>query len=187
MPNIMYCCHRFAALVLCALLVFLPAVAAGQETKQHQAGQGDQGISAVSDGKAAPNKKEDAAPATTPEARIALLNDLLAQKKNLQDNIAALKKSIASSPPYAETAELAAQLNNLNQQLNDTDNDFERIATGVNPIALQPAEQKKEAFDWKTELTALVEPIIRELRTLTAATKQKADLRAAIMRLEKQI
>lgn len=187
MPNIMHCCHRLAALVLCALLVLLPVVAAGQEAKQHQAGHGDQGINAASDGKAAPNKKEDAAPATTPEARIALLNNLLAQKKNLQDNIAALKKSIASSPPYAETAELTAQLNNLNQQLNDTDNDFERIATGVNPIALQPAEQKKEAFDWKTELTALVEPIIRELRTLTAATKQKADLRAAIMRLEKQI
>ena len=65
----------------------------------------------------------------------------------MQDNIAALKKSIANSPPYAETAELAAQLNNLNQQFNDIDNDFERIATGVNLIALQSAEQKKEAFD----------------------------------------
>ena len=126
------------------------------------------------------------ATSTSPEDKLTMLGALLEQGKNLRQDAAKVQQAIEQSPPSVDTTELAAQLNALNQQLNESSRDFERIATGVE-LSTFAAPAKEEKFNWRDELSSLFDPMIKEMRSLTETTKKRADLKEEIATLSKQI
>lgn len=119
----------------------------------------------------------------TPEEKLAMLAELIRQKENIGAEIAELQKAIKKSP--ADSVVHTEQLAALNKQLAEANRDFERVAAGTELAALSP--EAKKAFDWKAEVAALVDPLLKELRALTAAARQKTELRETIENLGKQV
>ncbi len=119
--------------------------------------------------------------AKTSEEKLAMLSDLVRQERDQARELAALNKAAKGKPTETQKDQIAA----LNKQHAETARDFERIATGVELSMFAP-ESAKKPFDWKAELGALVDPLLKELRTLTAAARQKAELRETLDVLGKQ-
>lgn len=106
---------------------------------------------------------------------IKMLHSIIELKTNINQRITERKKNLTSSTSETEKKFLTAELAKLDKQLNDAMNDFERIATGID-IGLF-IEKKKESFDWKEELTSLVEPGIKEIKRLTVKVRYKTKLK----------
>lgn len=130
--------------------------------------------------------KGTALPGKTPEEKLDMLSALLKQGKNLRQDVSMVQDAMERNPEAADKTEFVDRINALNQQLNESSRDFERIATGVELSTFEPQSQKKP-FNWKDEFSALLDPMIKEMRDLTAPTKQKADLRDQIETLSKQV
>lgn len=130
------------------------------------------------------NKISPPAPGKSPEEKLAMLSTLLKQGSNLRKDAAQVQQSMERNPESADSTALVAELNALNQQLNESSHDFERIATGVELSIFAP--KKEVPFNWKDEFSALIDPMIKEMRALTANTKKRADLREEITTLAKQ-
>ncbi|MCA1787195.1 MAG: hypothetical protein LC657_14575, partial [Desulfobacteraceae bacterium] len=104
-----------------------------------------------------------------------MLGSIVELKQNVKQRIADKQKAIAASTSETEKNNLAAELDRLDKTLASANQDFERIATGVD-ISLF-AEKKPDQFDWKDELVSLVKPGITELKRLTQKARQKTDLK----------
>ncbi|WP_136797516.1 MULTISPECIES: hypothetical protein [Desulfosediminicola] len=111
-----------------------------------------------------------------------MLASLLDLQKNLNEQIQLSKKKLQESTSEAEKKSLEAEIAQLDKQLSETANDFERIATGVE---LELFIQKKpQSFSWKDELASLVEPAIKEMKRFTVKARQKSNLKEKISELE---
>ena len=111
-----------------------------------------------------------------------MLASLLDLQKNLNEQIQLSKKKLKESTSEAEKKSLEAEIAQLDKQLSETTNDFERIATGVE---LELFIQKKpQSFSWKDELASLVEPAIKEMKRFTVKARQKSNLKEKISELE---
>ncbi len=153
--------------------------ASGKDTKQNAPANGG----TIPDFTSTLTEKAESAHRTTEET-LAMLNTLLQQGKTLRQDLAQVEQSLKGKADSADNASLDAQLKGLNQQLGETNRDFERIATGVELSIFQPAQAQR--FDWKEELTSLLDPMVKEMRTLTAAAKQRSDTKDRIVVLQKQ-
>ena len=114
-----------------------------------------------------------------------MLTSLVELQKDIKLQIAATSKKLKNSVSEAEKQTLQEELTKLDRQLSETVADFERIATGVAPEVF--SDQHKITFNWKDELTTLLEPSIKELKQLTARARQKSDLRETISDYSKQL
>jgi small-conductance mechanosensitive channel len=110
-----------------------------------------------------------------------MLSSLLELQRNLKEQITLSQKKLDSSQSEAEKAALQEEIAQLDRQLSESINDFERIATGIEPSLF--AEKKPETFSWKDELSSLVEPAIKELKRFTISTRQKSNLKDKIVEL----
>lgn len=120
----------------------------------------------------------------TPEETLAMLKTLQQQGVSLRQDVVQVEQALKRDANAADNTALDAQLKGLNQQLRETNSDFERIATGVELSIFQPAQT--ERFDWKQELSSLIDPMLKEMRTLTAAAKQRSDAKDKILILQRQ-
>ncbi len=111
-----------------------------------------------------------------------MLKSLLELRKNLKQQIKISKTKQKKSSSDAEKSTLKEEITHLDQQLSETSNDFERIATGVESAIF--VEKKPETFSWKEEVASLVEPAIKELKRFTIRARQKSDLKDKIQELE---
>lgn len=111
-----------------------------------------------------------------------MLTSLLDLQKNLKEQIQLSQKKLKASKSEAEKAALEEEITQLDKQLSETTNDFERIATGVEPALF--VEKKPETFSWKDEMASLLEPVIKELKRFTIRARQKTDLKDKIAELE---
>lgn len=109
---------------------------------------------------------------------IGMLHSLIELQKNLKQQITSLTKKIKTSTSESEKQALQEELVKLDKQLAETNGDFEHIATGVEPEVF--AEKQPVSFSWKDEMAALLEPTIKELKQLTARTRQKSELKESI-------
>ena len=116
------------------------------------------------------------------EASLKMLHSILKLQTGLNQRIdeksALLKKS--DSPTEKEL--LTSELGEMDQQINDYGNDFERIATGIDISLFN--EKKEEAFDWKNEVVGLVEPGIKEIKRMTVRARYKAKLKDELTHYE---
>jgi hypothetical protein len=112
-----------------------------------------------------------------------MLTSLLELQRNIKEQIQLSQNKLKSSNSEAEKLALQEQISQLDRQFSETKNDFERIATGVEPAIF--AEKKPETFSWKEELGSLVEPAIKELKRFTIRARQKSDLKDKIVELRR--
>ncbi|MEA3466911.1 MAG: mechanosensitive ion channel family protein [Thermodesulfobacteriota bacterium] len=126
----------------------------------------------------AANKEENGQNGET----LKMLASLVKLQRDIEQQIAAKIEKMEGSSSEAEKTSLGRELTRFDQQLSETRNDFERIATGVE-IALF-AEKKPETFSWKQEITTLLEPAVKELKRLTIRTRNKTRLKDIIQRYD---
>lgn len=100
----------------------------------------------------------------------------------MKEQIQLSQKKLKASSSETERAALEAEISQLDKQLSETNEDFEHIATGVEPTLF--AEKKVQIFSWKEELASLLEPAIKELKRFTVRARQKTDLKDKIAELE---
>ncbi len=113
---------------------------------------------------------------------VKMLSSLLELQLNLKEQIQLSQNKLATSKSEAEKKALQEEITQLDRQLSESTNDFERIATGVESALF--AEKKPETFSWKNELGSLIEPAIKELKRFTIRTRQKSDLKDKIVELQ---
>lgn len=116
---------------------------------------------------------------------IGMLHSLIELQKNLKQQIATLSKKIKTSTSESEKQALQEELVKLDKQLTESNGDFEHLATGVEPEVF--AEKQPVTFSWKDEMAALLEPSIKELKQLTARTRQKSELKENIADYNNQV
>lgn len=113
---------------------------------------------------------------------VTMLASLLELQKNLREQIDLTKNKLMTSTSEAEKETLQSEITQLDKQLSETINDFERIATGVEPALF--AEKKPETFSWKDEVSSLLEPAIKELKRFTIRARSKSNLKEKIIELK---
>lgn len=113
---------------------------------------------------------------------VTMLASLLELQKNLREQIDLTKNKLMASTSEAEKETLQSEITQLDKQLSETINDFERIATGVEPALF--AEKKPETFSWKNEVSSLLEPAIKELKRFTIRARSKSNLKEKIIELK---
>jgi hypothetical protein len=113
---------------------------------------------------------------------VTMLESLLELQKNLREQIDLTKNKLMASTSEAEKETLQSEIIQLDKQLSETINDFERIATGVEPALF--AEKKPETFSWKNEVSSLLEPAIKELKRFTIRARSKSNLKEKIIELK---
>jgi hypothetical protein len=128
-----------------------------------------------------PPGTEEQAVAERGDGAVTMLNSLLELQRNLKEQIQLSQEKLKNSKSESEKSALDAEIAQLDRQLTGTMNDFERIATGVEPALF--AEKKPETFSWKDEMASLVEPAIKELKRFTIRSRQKSDLKDKIVEL----
>ncbi len=116
---------------------------------------------------------------------IGMLHSLIELQKNLKQQIATLSKKLKTTTSESEKQALQEELVKLDKQLAETNGDFEHLATGVESEVF--AEKKPVTFSWKDEMAALLEPSIKELKQLTARTRQKSELKENIADYNNQV
>jgi hypothetical protein len=110
-----------------------------------------------------------------------MLTSLLELQGNLKEQILSSQQKLKNTNSETERNTLKDELAQLDRQFSETTNDFERIATGVEPAIF--AEKKPATFSWKEELGSLIEPAIKELKRFTIRARQKSDLKDKIIEL----
>ncbi len=106
---------------------------------------------------------------------LSMLGSIVELKQHLRQRIAEKQQAIEASTSETEKNNLAAELDRLDKMLASANQDFERIATGID-ISLF-SERKEDPFDWKNELVSLIKPGIIELKQVTQKARQKTDLK----------
>ena len=95
-----------------------------------------------------------------------------------------LRKKITSATPD-DIADLEVDLVDLNASIDELRMSFEQIAVGSVDLTLFNGEVK--AFDWRTEMTDVLMPIIRNLQSLTEKPRRIEALRTQITTNDEQL
>ncbi|MES9972231.1 MAG: hypothetical protein ABW092_19535, partial [Candidatus Thiodiazotropha sp.] len=106
-----------------------------------------------------------------------LLN-LVNIRENIEKDIAALSKRIASAESETQKVSLNQQLEKLNVELSRTVENFENISAGLDLTSLRGEEETQ--FDLKQELFSLLKPAIDEMKDMTSKVRQKSELKEKI-------
>lgn len=101
----------------------------------------------------------------------------------IDDEIDTAKQRL-SNASEAEKADISESINALIARQESLQSDFESIATGIDPDAYEG--NLTEEFVLKNELDTLLEPIIAELKELTAKPREIEELRTDLSRWEKR-
>ncbi len=96
----------------------------------------------------------------------------------------ALLDSLATAVP-AELADLENEIKSVNAEIAEIRGSFEQIAVGSADLAVFGNESGE--FDWRTEMTEVMMPIIRNLQSLTEKPRKVEALRSQILTNEKQL
>ncbi|TVO67712.1 mechanosensitive ion channel family protein [Sedimenticola selenatireducens] len=106
-------------------------------------------------------------------------------QNDLQKDILALNKKIASTQSDTEKVELKEQLDKLKSDLAATQRNFENIAAGIDITALRG--ETVEAFNIQEEVFSLLRPAIDEMKEMTSRVRQKSELKKKIAYYEERL
>ncbi len=151
---------KIKTLLLCTLLLLLPALCLAEKNAADKTRE--------SPAEAASKEKQDY------EKLSAMLLSISELKGKLEQQLKSKEKSFKKNPSNGNKQEQEEQLKKLRENLTQTTNDFEKIATGIDVSKFQTPE--KTVFNWKTELFSLIQPGIVELKRLTVQARRKSEL-----------
>jgi small-conductance mechanosensitive channel len=123
---------------------------------------------------------EEEAGETTGKERntLSTLLNLVNIKENIEQDIAALSKSITAAESETQKASLKQQLLKLDAELSRTVENFENISAGLDLSSLRSEDESQ--FDLKQELFSLLKPAIDEMKDMTSKVRQKSELKEDI-------
>ncbi len=105
-------------------------------------------------------------------------------RNNLREEIKLKTKELKASPTDSGKAQITQQLDRLSSDLNNIENNFEQIATGLNDELNNDKPVTK--FNFKDDIGALVQPIVKEMKHATSDIRQKTRLRDEVTFYEKR-
>lgn len=95
-----------------------------------------------------------------------------------------VRSNIMNAEPR-DVADLEIELNNINAEIAELKQSFEQIAVGN--VDLGIFKEDKGEFDWRTEVTEVMMPIIRNLQSLTEKPRKLEALRSTISNSNEQL
>lgn len=116
-----------------------------------------------------------AAPPTTLSTLRALTDSMVALRVQLAEQNRLARAGENETVKEAAAKEAAA----LQLRLDQAERDFEAIATGINPGAVEPATDLAK-FDVAAELTEMIQPLIREVKAATEQPRLIEQLRSQL-------
>ncbi|MCM8854522.1 MAG: hypothetical protein LC541_02655 [Candidatus Thiodiazotropha sp.] len=109
---------------------------------------------------------------------LSTLLNLVTIKGNIENDIKALSKQIASADSETQKASLKQQLAKLDADLTLTKHNFENISAGVDLTSLRSKDETQ--IDLKKELFSLLKPALDEMKDMTSKVRQKSELKEKI-------
>ena len=110
----------------------------------------------------------------------ALLQSLAVKEKTLTS----LREQIKTAPDEPTRADLKAQLALIKSDYDETRKKIEDFAAGTDVSMFRVANS--ETFDWKDEVSELLKPIVSEIKSATAESREIEDLRSDQAREERR-
>lgn len=117
----------------------------------------------------------------TPNPRASTVRSLEAFLKTIESKeaeVAALRERFQSAVDDVSRDQILARLAETTKEAEKLERQFERFAVDVDISPFVEEEQKR--FDWQEEISALVQPIVAELKSATAESRVIGELRGAI-------
>lgn len=108
------------------------------------------------------------------EDRTTMLLSIQELKKKIQQQIERKQTSFAENASTEEKKSFNEEIQKLQESFNQAEDDFEKIATGVDTSKFKTHEET--SFNWKQELFSLMQPGIIELKRLTVTARKKTEL-----------
>ncbi len=106
-----------------------------------------------------------------------VLEAKIAERKELRERI------VVAGPD--DIAELEAELKEINEEISEVRDSFEQLAVGSVDLGIFATESGN--FDWRTEMTQVMMPIIRNLQALTEKPRKIEALRSQIQTNNEQL
>ena len=103
------------------------------------------------------------------------LDTLYDVRNNLREEIKLKTKELRASLTEAEKTKVTHELDRLSNDLNNIENNFEQISTGLN--AELNTNKPVSKFNLKDDIGALIQPIVKEMKHATSDIRQKTRLR----------
>jgi hypothetical protein len=104
--------------------------------------------------------------------------DFVELQERLQQDLNDLQTELKAAKSETETADLKAQIKDIEDRLKGTTENIENIAADTDLGLLKAEEQKP--FDLQKELMSLLEPALKEMKYATNDVRKKSDLREKI-------
>lgn len=120
-----------------------------------------------------------------PVNELKTLQSLFIVKTNLSKEIKLLSKELSKTVAPSEKQLINKQLESLGAELAEVNLNFEQIATDLHSATQYQAENEK--FNLKDDLGSLIEPIVQEMKHLTAPIREKNRFRDEIQTSEAQM
>ncbi|CCO24755.1 mechanosensitive ion channel [Maridesulfovibrio hydrothermalis] len=122
--------------------------------------------------------------AKTPEQAATLTNLLHYKSELLKQTISAKKAMRSTSHPLDKEA-LSLKLKDLKKQLKKVNQNFIKVATGLDTSIFN--EEIQQHFQWQEELETLVKPILNELKEMTKRPRQIERLKSKVAYFESKL
>lgn len=110
-------------------------------------------------------------------AKLRTLGNILQTVKGLRADEQRLTRQLKAARTEDEKTSISDDLKLTSQRASQLEDDFARIATGVNPADLASDTNAIGAYDWKSDLQDFLTPLFQELKDLTARPRNIAKLK----------
>jgi hypothetical protein len=112
------------------------------------------------------------------ESTLGTLQSLTLLRKDLKADIEMLNRQLVEAQTAAEKEDLLSSLGKLEDDLNATTQNLQRLAADADITALR--EVKEPAFNFQKELFSLLEPAMKEMKEMSSHVREKSEQRDRI-------
>ncbi|MEM7587420.1 MAG: hypothetical protein AAF560_28790 [Acidobacteriota bacterium] len=117
--------------------------------------------------------------------RLATLAGILESEAAIAAEIEELEAAFQEAETDEQKAAVSEQIEELLTRGNNLENDFNMLASGIDPSTF--FEQEAEQLDWKQELEGIFAPVIAELKEASAYPREIEALRAELTGYERRL
>ena len=128
---------------------------------------------------------EEEKPVLSPASSVETLRQIFSSKRELQGQIDRILEELRAAESEESRVSIRKRLQELYARVEDLEDDFESIATGIDLLAFSP--ESTEGFDWQKELQELLRPMLDELKNLTARPRELERLRNEVAYYQKRL
>jgi hypothetical protein len=106
------------------------------------------------------------------------LGEFIELQSSLRQEIEETRTALQSAVSESEKQALTEELTKLQNDMSSLQQNFERVAAGIDLEGLRSVDEKQ--FNFQEELMSLVEPAVKEMKEMTSHVRQKSQLKETI-------